>query len=74
VSESEGVLAVVYERKVHPGLLLDGRGNGIQAAIAGGRALDRAAAAGDDDIAVMLPSEFWMKCASGTLSGWVWLR
>ena len=24
--------------------------------------------------AVMLPSEFWMKCASGTLSGWVWLR
>ena len=46
----QGVLAVVYERKVHSGLLLDGRGNGIQAAIAGGCALDRAAAAGDDDI------------------------
>ena len=36
----QGVLAVMHQREVHAGLLLDGGGDGVQAAVAGGVALD----------------------------------
>ena len=45
----EGVLTVMHKREMHPGLLLDGRCHSVQAAVTGGGAFDRAAAAGDDD-------------------------
>ena len=55
------MLAVVYQRKVHPGLLLDGRGHGVQTTVAGGCAGGRAAAAGDrhlgGDAAVLVLDE-----------------